>query len=221
MHRLISAAAAAIGLMTFASAATAAELQIDVTGLDFVYDGATLQDSNQVPVGGVPSDAINSVDFYLDGVLIESLNTADGDSLFADFLVNNVTGISTGGGSVTGGGGLFEVAFDAVPEDYLTLSFDSSTVFYTGGQIALNAVLTDISVLAQFLPVPYTYDDSQPIYVTFTGFIKRGTLTSNAGTVTGFNASGTASVVGQTAVPEPASLAVLAPAGLLLLRRRK
>lgn len=227
MHRLTFATAAAAALAitaaaTTATTASAAELEIELTGLDFAYDGTAIEDAGTVPVDGVPADRIDSADFYLDGVQIESLNTTDGDDMFVNFLIGGVTGLPESGGAVAGGGGFFNVAFDDLPLLGLGLDFGSSIIFYSGGEISVNATLTDVEAFYQNLPVPYAYDNDEPIFVTITGFITPGSLTTDAnGTVTGFTASGTANIIGQTVVPEPAGLALIAPAGLLLLRRRR
>lgn len=202
---LLLAVALVVAPVTPAAAAT---IQIQIAGLDLVYDGSTLTDGGS-PVGGsgVPaqSDALISMHFLQNGGLVGSL-TSD---IWADIGLN-ISGIPAAGGTGTGTGGIFHLLTQSgctIGCWGLALDVDETQVIYNAGAVSVTGSGTVDSIYAQNLPFGITI--GQPIVFSFSANIKDGTLTTAGGVVTGFSASGTGEVTG---VPEPGLVLLLGTA---------
>ncbi len=216
MHPLKTLAAA--GFVAAATTSANAALQIDVTGIDFTYDGSTISDEGGAGLtGGL--DLLDSVDFYQDGVLLGSLDAADNAAI--DVNVFGVSNIPVGGGVVSQVGAP-NIGFDLFINEglggNLFLDVSGFQVFYSGNEIGITGVTGTAAIFSDFnLPFGVDFDDDEPVSITFSGLID--SLTDDGTFVTGFTADGTASIRG-TAVPEPTSLAALGLVGMTMLRRR-
>jgi hypothetical protein len=216
-NKLIAGAA---GLaVALAGTAAQAGIQISVTGFDFGYDGDAIFDLGGAGFNNI-EDALSSVDFFQDGVLVGSLGVDDGITINTFF--EGVNDIPVAGGVVSSAStpanfNFFDLSFDD-GLDFLFNDIADVQVFYSGGEIGVTGVTSNVVVFDQDLPFGLELDEDEPVVVSFSGLISD--LTDDGTFVTGFEASGTAEIRGEV-IPEPASLSLLAGAGALLLRRRK
>lgn len=224
MKMTLSAGVAGTSLLLAAAVAPAA-IQIDITGIDFTYDGSTIGDEGGAGLfGGL--DLLDSVDVYQDGVLVGSLGASDNAAV--DVNISNVNNLPVGGGLVAQTGGP-DIGFDLFFDDgggtgsggFLFLDISGFDVFYSGNEIGITGVTGAGFVFDQdTLPFGVEFDPAEPVSISFSGIVDDGSVTSENGFVTGLTADGTATFVGQV-IPEPTSLAAFGLAGLGLLRRRK
>ncbi|MEM1012946.1 MAG: PEP-CTERM sorting domain-containing protein [Planctomycetota bacterium] len=210
MLNVKTSALAAVAAMTATSLA-AASIQISVTGFDFTYDGTNITDAN--PLG---TDDLASIDFFSDGVLVGSLTPAD--AIATGVTIGDVLNIPAGGGVVTSAAPLgigFDLFFTG---GFLFLDVTDVQVFYSGSEIGVTGVTSNVDIFLQDLPFGLELDPNEPVSLSFSGLISD--LTDDGQFVTSFDASGTAEVRGEI-IPEPASIAMLGLGGLTLLRRRR
>lgn len=202
-------AAAAAG----ASTASASSLQIQFTGLELTYDGSSIFDSafaNTVRAGDpAESDALSSMSFYVDNVLVGSVLTSD---IFADVYIDGVDSMPAGGGVIntTGNGGAFGI--DLLTSNVLAgwglaLDIDTMQFFYTGFQIAINVSGLATSIDTQMLPFGLEFDPTEPVTISITSAAITN-LTTGGGFLTGFDAN-SAGVVNGVLVPEPSTIVLL------------
>jgi hypothetical protein len=196
-----------------ASPASASSLQIQFTGLDLTYDGSSIFDStfaNTVRAGDpAESDALTSMSFYVDNVLVGSVLTSD---IFADVYIAGVDNMPATGGVIntTGNGDAFGI--DLLTNNILAgwglaLDIDTMQFFYTGFQIAINVAGLASSIDTQMLPFGLEFDPSEPVTISITS-ASLTNLTTSGGFLTGFGAS-SAGVVNGVLVPEPSTIVLL------------
>jgi hypothetical protein len=201
-------------------------LQIQFTGLNLSYDGATITDAGS-PDGGNcdpnEADPLDTVEFKVNGSSVGLLTSAD--DIYMDLSIPDVTGLSDNNivTNVTSGpGSYFHLLIGPNAEEYLKLEADEVTVIYLktsntvqfvyGGSVA--------SVNGQNLPFDVTV--GQNVSVSFSTKVDDDSKTTDQDNfVTGFTSSGTGEISGQ-AVPEPAVclLAAVSVIGVLLTRTR-
>ena len=211
--RAVLVACVLAGSLAGASTASAGTLQIQFTGLGLVYDGTSIFDStfsNTVRAGDpAQSDALSSMSFYVDDVLVGSVLTSD---IFADIYITGITNVPATGGVVnsTGNGGAFGIDLltsNSLPGWGLALDIDTMQFFYTGSQIAINVAGLASSIDTQMLPFALEFDPTQPVTISITSASLTG-VTTAGGFLTGFNAN-SAGVVNGILIPEPSTLVLL------------
>jgi hypothetical protein len=200
------------GLLTaFASApAAAATLRIDIDDFNVAFDGNALTDGN---TGLNDTDALKTMDFFLDGVHLGSLTSG----IFADMAIGVSDPIPASGGAVEGYGGYLTlytsdqfntgVAFWLNSVDLIFQSFGTPPKLALGG-------FASAELWAQvLLPFNVEFDPSQPIDVLF--IVNLANVETNEGYIRSFTGVGTGSVQGEgSVVPEPTSM-ILLGSGLL------
>jgi len=220
---VITTVGALIGGM--ATVARAGMIEIQVSGLDLVYDGLNIyDDGSQVGGSGNPadSDPLISMSFLVDGNLVGTLSS----DIFADVFIANVINIPAGGGFVMSGPQGNTFGFDLLTSNNnpgwgLALNLDRMQVFYSGGNVFIAGGGVASSLSNQNLPFGLVLDASQTISIAFSSSALSN-VTSVGAFLTGFRSSGTGNVRG-TLIPEPSALAlVLVAAGsvLTVFRRR-
>jgi MYXO-CTERM domain-containing protein len=214
---------AAVAFAVIASAAQA-DVQIEFTGVDLVYDGSSIYDAGS-SAGGLadPADAdpLASVDFFVNGGLVGSI-TSD---VSLDVFIPDVAGMSDAANTVDvqttpGNPGFFDLLIGTSPiaSEFLIIDLGSVTITYI-----------DISNLAQFTfgasisdtysqNLPFGLVITGPVTVSFSAQVDPDSITSAGGFITGFTAAGTGEVNG---VPAPGALALLGLAGMCARRRRR
>jgi hypothetical protein len=217
----------AVALVALAAPASASVIEIQLTGLDLVYDGTKIVDARAAnSIGqGIPaeSDLLTTMVFLKDGVKV---GVIENSNIFADVFINNVKNIPAGGGLVTSGGNSGTFGFDLLTQNStpgwgLALNIDKFQVFYTGYQISMAAAGVASSVFNQNLPFGLGIDPNDQISIVVSS-TNLSSVTDDGTYLTGFNASSTGSVKG-TFVPEPATLALIGGGALMALvaRRRR
>ncbi|MEQ8848489.1 PEP-CTERM sorting domain-containing protein [Botrimarina sp.] len=195
-------------VMCFAGSAQAELIQIGFTGLDLSYDGATLRDvsangdvlssvsieENGVAVAGSPFGAGISMDLEIPGLTLEDVMVDEAVSAAGGSLLLNLPG-----------GDFLNLSLAEVQVTYINTGFLKATF---GGTVA--------DVVSQQLPT--TMPIGSPVEVTFSANIS--TTTASNGFIDSFLARGSGEISGE-AIPEPASLALVALAGVAAAARRR
>ncbi|MFN4242578.1 MAG: hypothetical protein ACK4PI_05005 [Tepidisphaerales bacterium] len=218
----LKGAVAAAAMLVGSAAAQAALVEIQISGVNLVYNGTSVVDAGG-PTGNVldPADAdqLNTMTFINNGVPVGTLL----GNIFLDLSVTGLGGIldtpgniQTVTSNVPGYVDLLIGTSQPVPQ-YLQVNVATTSLTYVdvGGILQFAFVGSLGLVNGQALPFALTVAD--PVTVSFSLQIDPGTLTSSGGFITGFEASGTGEI---RAIPEPAAMGLLVP-GLLALRRRR
>ena len=202
--------------------AAASLIEVQLTGLDFVYQGNQIHDAGGVAGGnGDPAqaDPLTTAVFLLDGIEVGRLT----GNVSADFLVSGVPNLPKAGGivSATGTGFGFDlITSSPAPASILRLDIQGVQVSYFGNGILMAVGGTAENVVSQNLPFGLEMDPLDTISLIFSSSNLTNIVTNGA-SVTSLKASGTGSVTGVSA-PEPCVLALLGVGlGGMLARRRK
>jgi len=210
----------------------AGQLRIEITGLNATYDGTDIFDATaKAGNNGDKSEAdpLASIDFFEDDVLVGSLNTSDGDFIYADLLIGNVTGIPKDGGKVTSGGsgfGLDLLQYDAdtsTTTTLLSLDLAPLNVEYSvlaGGSLEISSAAGLANTINE-QNLPFCQEDLDGAKsISFVVFGTDDNVTDDGTHLTGFDMAGTGQIQG-TLVPEPSSLLLLAIGGVGILPLRR
>ena len=200
-------------LFLLQATASAETLMIQYTGLNISYAESTITE-----VGN--PDPLTSLIFTVDGAQVDPALTSD---IAIDLSIPGVSDLPVGGGNTTSAAG-GTLGLTLPGGDFLNLELGAVEVAYYSitGVVQLRFVLgaSSAEVLSQSLPLDGWFGDD--VAVSFSTKMKSGSLTQDAGYVTGFLASGTGEIEGEL-VPEPATVALLISgllACLLGIRRR-
>ncbi len=169
----------------------ATTLSIEFTGVDIVYEGGEITAS---------ADPLASMDFFIDGVLDNSMSTLAGDTLLLDLFFGAPLFITTEG-EYSLSGGDFDLTMNTGG-----LSLTTTEAFMDYNQIAGTAdfifVGAAASIDSQALPFGLVIDD--PVSVSLSTQIN--SFVTDVNGIVSFDASGTGEVTGTAPVPEPATM---------------
>lgn len=190
--------------------AQAAEIQIQLGGVDIGYDGSQIEDAD---VNGNDPDPLTNATFVAGG----STQYVDMSGVTLDFDIPDLFNIPVGGGQVlSAAGGNFDLQLGG--GEHLTLTLQEAQVSYTSffGTIDFVFAGSAANINSQNLPAGLTV--GEPVSVSFSTRVTPGSVTDDGTYLTAFEASGTGEI---QAIPEPASLSLLALGAVALLRRRR
>lgn len=212
----------ACALVALAASPALGAFQIHITGMNLYYDGTAIRDAGS-GAGGVADpadgDALTTVDFFEDGVLIGSLDS----NVTLDAYIPDVAGMSGAANTVDvqttpGNPGFFDLLIGTSPlaSEFLLLDLGSVSLTYMdiAGQSRFLFGAAVVDVYSDNLPFGIALDG--PVTVSFSTQVSNVSVIG--GTILGFDAIGTGEITG---VPAPASALTLG--GLLAagLRRRR
>lgn len=194
--------------MCLAGSAQAGLIQIGFTGLDLAYDGATLRD---VSANG---DALSSVSIEEDGVAVAGSPFGSNISMDLEIPGLSIQDLPVDEATSTAGGTLML----SLPNgDFLDLLLaEVQVTFINSGLVKATFGATVADVVAQSLPTSMPI--GSPVEVTFSARVS--SITSSNGFIDSFVARGSGEITGD-AVPEPASLGLIALAGAAAAARRR
>ncbi len=183
----------------------AGRLQIQLSGMNWLYDGNALYDagySNSLLQGDpAESDPLIRASFKMDNILIETLTSHVWFDAYLPVGELSPSGYYTGAGT---GFGFDLLTRDATPGWGIALQIESySITTASGGNMSatLTGSLLNSSILEQELPFGITLGD--PVTVSFSATIFSSLI--SGGSYDSFTASGTGEITGN-AVPEPATM---------------
>ncbi len=215
-------AALALVLLVQVTPASAAVLQIQMSGLNFIYTGdatgGTLCDAGGCAGGGgsaLTADPLITAAFIVDGNLV-GLLTLPG--IWGDLFLPVNDGIASVGPTLTDtGAGFFDLLTSAGPGGWgLALDLEPGGVLiYSNNQLSFTGTASVSNIFAQNLP--FGLEIGMPIEFSYSANVIPP-FTFAGGFITSFSAAGTPEVIGQ-AVPEPASILLLG-SGLAYAARR-
>lgn len=186
-----------------------AMVQIQMEGVDIEYLGST------VNIGSKPvPDPLINVSFLLDGAPLGTDSTDVSLQLF----IPGVSGLVSNTPNSVGTGPGGTMYLDLGDGQHLNLTLGAGTVtFVPGGLVDFVFIAMPAVLGSQNLPYGLSLVD--PIDVSFSTQIPDGKLTvGNSNQINGFTAAGTGEVA---ALPEPATIALLAIGGLLMAKPRR
>jgi hypothetical protein len=205
-----------VGLVLSAPA-HASMIQIQITGMNWIYEGVNLYDAGGTNASGNPasSDPLISAIFLVDGAVVGVLTT----NVWFDAAITGVGALPLKG-TVSGSSGFFGLlTTNANPGWGIALNITnySITTDTSGANGTMTGSLLDANIADQNLPFGLLLGD--PVTVSFSATIFDPTV--SAGNYTAFTAGGTGEIVG-SAVPIPSSayLLVAGLIGLITMRRR-
>lgn len=195
---------------------------IHFTGMNLSYDGSAIYDSGSTSGGvGDPADAdaLTTVDFFEDGVLVGSLDS----DVWLDVYIPDIAGLVAGTNSVSnvttpGNAGFFDLLMGTSPLASEFVLADIGSVSLTYNNIAGFAHFAFGATIAEEYAhnLPFGLDLSGPVMISFSAQLTN--VTSSGGFVTGFNGFGTGEY---NEVPAPASALLIAGLAAPALRRRR
>ncbi|MFB3894109.1 MAG: PEP-CTERM sorting domain-containing protein [Phycisphaerae bacterium] len=207
MKRMAMLLVGSVVLVGLTGAASATVMQIQLGGIDMVYDGVKIVDA-----GGASPDPLTNATFLVDGATAGVVNTG----VTLDLLVPGVTGIPITGGQVnSAAGGTLYLGLGG--GDYLSLTLGSGVVNYIPLTSTVQFVFVGAAASINGQQLPFNLTLGEPVSVSVSSQIMQP-VTESGGIVTGFVAAGTGEIQG---VPEPASMVLLAIGGLAMVRRRR
>jgi uncharacterized protein (TIGR03382 family) len=213
-----------LGVVAFGTTGASADVVIEFTGMNLVYDGSSIYDAGSTSGGladPADADALASADFFVDGTLVGSLS----NDISLDVFIPDISGISDAPGTVhnvstPGNPGFFDFLIGTSPlaSEFLLVDIES-----------LNFTYVDVSGVVQFTfgaavgvgsaqNLPFGLQVADPVTLSFSAQVDPGSLTNAGGFITGFEASGTGEY---RAIPAPASAALLALGAAAGWRRRR
>jgi len=213
-----------LGVVALGTTGANADVVIQFTGMDLVYDGSSLYDGGSTS-GGLadPADAdpLVSVDFFLNGSLVGSLSS----DISLDVFIPDITGIPDAPGTVhnlwtPGNPGFFDLLIGTSPlaSEFLLLDIASTNVTYVDAAGFAQFIFGGAIGVSSAQNLPFGLSAADPITFSFSARVDPASLSSSGGFITGFEASGTGEY---RDVPAPASALLLAFGAAAGSRRRR
>lgn len=225
--KFLYAVAGALCATILATPSSAALLEINFTGMNLRYDGTAIYDAGNsnttASSNPTQADPLITVDFLVDGSLVNSITT----NSFIDLYIPDVVNIPSAPNTVfnittVGNPGFFDLLFGSpIATEFLALDLNEVTIFYNDVagivQFTLGAAVAQIDTQN----LPFGLQIGEPVAVTFSANIQ--SRTSAGGFITSFTTgSGSGNVEGPL-VPEPTAAVLVVLGSLVALpfaRRR-
>lgn len=213
-----------LGVVVLGATGAHADVVIQFTGMDLVYDGSSLYDAGSTSGGladPADADSLVSVDFFSNGTLVGSLSS----DISLDVFIPDITGIPDAPGTVynfwtPGNPGFVDLLIGTSPlaSEYLLLDIASSNITYLDASGFAQFIFGGTIGVGNSQNLPFGLQSTDPITFSFSSRIDPNSLTSSGGFITGFETSGTGEY---SDIPAPASAALLALGAAAGLRRRR
>jgi len=203
---------ASLAAMLLATAASADVIQIQLGGVDLRYNGTDIVDT-----GILSSDPLTNATFIVTDNVNDLTLGVDNTGVKLDLCIPGVFNIPVSGGTVSSAadGNLY---LDLGGGEFLSLTLDSAIISYIPLTSTIKFVFVGASSSIEGQQLPYGLSLDDPVSISFSTQIV-APVTTGGGFVTGFVVSGTGEI---QAVPEPATMSLLALGALgVLVRRRR
>jgi len=213
----------AVVTVAASSQSQASQLEIHLSGFNFTYNGTDIFDAGGATGGSFNiafADPLATMTFILDGIIVGTLDATEGQDIFADVMLISPSAIPiTGGVFVGSNSNAFGIDLLTDTDTLLALNVgDYEGFFSSTGQFI--TVGGEAVLFSQNLPFLLEIDSLAINFVFSSTHLTN--ITTSGGFVTGFEASGTGSIITTGfIIPEPATAGLLfVGATTLLLRRR-
>ena len=208
MKRVSTLLFGAIIVVGMTQIASAAMVQIQLGGVDLAYDGGQVVDA-----GPANPDALTNATFLVGDTKLG----ADTTGVTMDLTIPGVDQIPVSGGQVlSDAGGTLNL--DLGDGEFLALSLNESTISYIPLTSTVQFVFAGTTSSIDSQNLPYGISLQDPVSISFSTQISQP-VSDSGGFLTSFRSAGTGEL---QAVPEPASMVLLAMGGMgVLMGRRK
>lgn len=202
--RVIVAACLSLALASVAPGG----VMIQMGGIDVSYTGSNIEDMGTAQ----NPDPLTNATFFVNNATLG----ADTTGVTLDLNIPGLSNIPATGGTVSSAanGSLY---LDLGGGEFISLTLKAALVSYFPMTSAIQFVFSGVSSTISGQHLPYGLSLIDPVSVSFSSQVTPGSVSQSGGYLTAFSSAGTGEL---QAVPEPATLSLLALGGLAARKRR-